>query len=147
MNLFKITQLFAAAALCTLVNMPAVAGAPAHTAELATPSGTNGTLVELAERQDSCSVTGGNCPILIGSSIVGTAVWTSGDTRCDGIFIKFGSGNFCGIEFTLWDQPGIFTIEGCGGPLWATLNGGFYANCPSFSESPACGVTTKYRCA
>ncbi|KAJ7153024.1 hypothetical protein C8R43DRAFT_1235540 [Mycena crocata] len=86
---------------------------------------------------------------LIGVSDGSTVAWVSGDNRCESSIVQEGSGNFCGIGFTLQVLPGRFDFEGCGGPVWVNQNGAFYANCQPFSESTGCfgTVKTTFTCA
>ncbi|KAJ6584998.1 hypothetical protein B0H19DRAFT_1107608 [Mycena capillaripes] len=43
---------------------------------------------------------------------------------------------------------GTFMIEGCGGPMWATLNGTQWGNCGASSDSgpSRCNTTANYVC-
>ncbi|KAJ7107976.1 hypothetical protein C8R43DRAFT_1140120 [Mycena crocata] len=77
-----------------------------------------------------------------------TWAWTSGVSACDATEVKSESGNFCGIPFTLLNQPGQFVFNGCGGSLWVDRDNFFYANCMPFSEATQCEIiTTTYHCA
>ncbi|KAJ7448906.1 hypothetical protein FB451DRAFT_1531917 [Mycena latifolia] len=80
--------------------------------------------------------------IAIGANSAGTWAWTFGSSACDKVFLAGPDANPCGRPFTLADQAGAgtFEIEGCGGPMWATLNGEFDTNCRAFSGS-GCGIT------
>ncbi|KAJ7120538.1 hypothetical protein C8R43DRAFT_959781 [Mycena crocata] len=92
-------------------------------------------------------------PINIGTveNTHSTVAWTSGVDPCaeGATIVQNGSGNFCGIFFTLAGQPGQFVFNGCGGSLWVDRDNFFYANCESFSEAGQCGfvITTTYHCA
>ncbi|KAJ7149655.1 hypothetical protein C8R46DRAFT_964193 [Mycena filopes] len=78
--------------------------------------------------------------------------WVSGQSKCSAVVIGPIGANFCGRNFVLKNPAtgnGItFVAGGCGGPLWITQvsKGGVFAECTSFSEGDACGVTTFWHC-
>ncbi|KAJ7689019.1 hypothetical protein B0H17DRAFT_1012383 [Mycena rosella] len=126
MQFSKSTQLVAIA-LCTL---------QASAGPLSAPSTNNNTLATRATA------------VRIGAlqSDGSTVAWVAGVSQCSASLIKQDPGNFCELDFTLDGLSGQFTVEGCGGPLWLERDGSFYANCPSYSEAGACGVTTEWSC-
>ncbi|KAJ6467961.1 hypothetical protein C8R47DRAFT_1223457 [Mycena vitilis] len=79
--------------------------------------------------------------------------WVSGESKCNNAVLGPIGANFCGRNFVL-DNPatgnGItFVAEGCGeSPFWITQvsKGGIFAECTSFGEGDACGVTTFWHC-
>ncbi|KAF7365204.1 hypothetical protein MVEN_00392000 [Mycena venus] len=89
---------------------------------------------------EKCIPTDGKkCPIAIGTppNQKGTWVWTF-DGVCDDHFLLDWNENPCNIPFTLGDQPGTFTLQGCGGSMWVNNEDGFFENChPTTAEELA----------
>ncbi|KAJ7171423.1 hypothetical protein C8R46DRAFT_895170 [Mycena filopes] len=78
--------------------------------------------------------------------------WVSGQSKCSAVILGPNGANFCGRDFVLKNPAtgnGItFVAGGCGGQVWITQvsQGGVFAECTSFSEADACGVTTVWHC-
>ncbi|KAJ7935658.1 hypothetical protein B0H13DRAFT_2304685 [Mycena leptocephala] len=90
-------------------------------------AGAGAAVVPVVPRE-SCT----NCQIGIKQGPSGEfTLWTVDDeSLCSSITIDGQGGNPCSVGFPLDNQPGEFTIEGCGGDLWATVNGTNFGKCP-----------------